>query len=84
MKKYDGKMKEIEKEIKQNNGKLNEEIYLKLNEIMKDDNDAIDTARMVLKEEKLVKVFQNIFERTLPYPNSDGSFVDWISYIYGL
>lgn len=75
--------KEIEKMIKENNGKYNEEIYLKIFELCENDEKAIKKAREFFND-GLIEVLRNIFGRRNPYVKADGTdatLLEWLEFI---
>ena len=73
---------EITKELHQNKGEYNEEIYLMTYELCKDDDRADEKARRLL-ETRVLEQIRTIYGRQSAEGNLGADdFLSWIKYIY--
>lgn len=74
---------EIYEDIYRNKGEMTIENYLRIYQLLKDDDEKIEQAKKLLEGQ--LKKIQAIFGRLSPEANLEQqSIVDWICYIYGL
>ena len=74
---------EIYEDIYRNKGEMTIENYLRIYQLLKDDDAKIEQAKKLLEGQ--LKKIQAIFGRLSPEANLEQqSIVDWICYIYGL
>lgn len=73
---------EIYEDIYRNKGEMTIENYLRIYQLLKDDDEKIEQAKKLLESQ--LKKIQAIFGRLSPEANLEQqSIVDWIFYIYG-
>lgn len=74
---------EIYEDIYRNKGEMTIENYLRIYQLLKDDDAKIEQAKKLLEGQ--LKKIQAVFGRLSPEANLEQqSIVDWICYIYGL
>lgn len=74
---------EIYEDIYRNKGEMTIENYLRIYQLLKDDDEKIEQAKKLLEGQ--LKKIQTIFGRLSPEANLEQqSIIDWICYIYGV